>query len=376
MFPAVRAALGKAGMASNMQGGIRDAPILDGGAGALSLYHYQGTSSRVALLLDHCLRDTPTGKQLQICIEDLVLEIGMYGPLWNQRFNTYKRWISSHSWIYHVCSYNNDNEIKLSVDHTQLSPAREGDRAIMDAVSQCVDSASTLRAVNRVRMHHGVVHISDITSADGRKLNDEFLASSEFDGRRNDYLWPVLHHVTPSDYSVWRKTMEFVFCAGNLTLPTPLHTWTLSEERLWLQHWDWFVSEDHSFLYRQVGENGWHRHLRRHRRGRTYHLAYLALTSAPTDDIERATVTGTSAAWTLCSTSSSYNVVDPNARVGRTRQLDAIIYNQPDIRWFMQRLRCSCSTTLLHRHLLAGTALIVSDGSYFPDYQVGACAWT
>ena len=151
-----------------MQGGIRDAPILDGGAGALSLYHYQGTS-RVALLLDHCMRDTPTGKQLQICIEDLVLEIGMYGPLWNQRFNTYKRWISSHSWIYHVCSYNNDNEIKLSVDHTQLSPAREGDRAIMDAVSQCVDSASTLRAVNRVRMHHGVVHISDITLADGRK---------------------------------------------------------------------------------------------------------------------------------------------------------------------------------------------------------------
>ena len=25
-------------------------------------------------------------------------------------------------------------------------------------------------------MHHGVVHVSDITSADGRKLNEEFLA--------------------------------------------------------------------------------------------------------------------------------------------------------------------------------------------------------
>ena len=374
MFPAVRAALGKAGMASNMQGGIRDGPILDGGAGALSLFHYQGTS-RVALLLDHCVRDTPTGKQLQICIEDLVMEIGMYGPLWNQRFNTYKKWTSSHSWIHHVCSYCNDNEITLNVKHAQLSPAREGDRAIMEAVSQCVDSTSTLRAVNRVRMHHGIIHLSDITSADGRKINEEFLASAEFDGRRNDYLWPVLHRVVPADYSAWRRTMEFVFCAGNLTLPTPLRAWKLSHKHLWLQHWDWFVSDDHSFLYRQIGENGWHRHIRRNGRGRTYHLEYLVMTGAPEGDIARATVTGTASAWTLCNTSSNYIVRDPTVRDGVTRRLDAITFHQPEIQWFMQRLRCSCSTSELYRHLMEGTAIIVSDGSYFPDYQVGACAW-
>ena len=36
---------------------------------------------------------------------------------------------------------------------------------------------------------------------------------------------------------------------------------------------------------------------------------------------------------------------------------------------------CSCSTAELYRHLIEGTAIIVSDGSFFPDYQVGACAW-
>ena len=126
----------------------------------------------------------------------------------------------------------------------------------MDTVSQCVDSTSILRAVNRVRMHHDVVHLSDITSADGRKLNEEFLASAEFDGRWNDYFWPVFHRVTPSDYSAWRRMMEYVFCAGNLTLPTPLRAWQLSHQHLWLQHWDWFVSDDHTFLYRQIDENG------------------------------------------------------------------------------------------------------------------------
>ena len=175
MILAVCAAFGKAGMASNLQGGIRDAPVLDGGTGA-SLFFiirvHQGTS-RVALLLDdHCMCNTPTGKQLQICIEDLVLEIGMYGSLWTKQFsNTYKKWTSSHSWIFHLCLYINDHEVKLNVQHAQLTPAREGDRAITEVVSQCVDSVTDLRAVNRVCMHHRVIHVSNITSADGRKLN-------------------------------------------------------------------------------------------------------------------------------------------------------------------------------------------------------------
>ena len=170
--------------------------------------------------------------------------------------------------------------------------------------------------------------------------------------------------------------MEYIFCAGNLTLPTTLRTWQLSDATYWLQHWDWFVSQDYAFLYRQVGENGWHRHLRRNGRGRTYHLKYLALNPMPAGDLLRATVTSTSTAWTLRSTSLQFVVTDPSQEA-TLRSLDAIPYRKHEIRWFMNHPRSSKSRTVqLCQHLLDGTAIQFSDGSYFlADYQVGACAW-
>ena len=88
MYPAVRAALGKLGIASNLKAEFQDGPILDGGAGATSLFHYQGTS-RIALLIEHCAKDTPTGKQIRICIEDLVLEAGLFDQYGRCHFPRY-----------------------------------------------------------------------------------------------------------------------------------------------------------------------------------------------------------------------------------------------------------------------------------------------
>jgi hypothetical protein len=48
-------------------------------------------------------------------------------------------------------------------------------------------------------MLHGVVNISDITAADGRKLDQVFLVSEAFEGNRNDYV---------------RRAMEFLFPAN------------------------------------------------------------------------------------------------------------------------------------------------------------------
>ena len=49
---------------------------------------------------------------------------------------------------------------------------------------------SELQLVNRVRMLHKVVNLSDITTADGRKLDKNGLTSKGHTGRRNKYKWP------------------------------------------------------------------------------------------------------------------------------------------------------------------------------------------
>ena len=48
----------------------------------------------------------------------------------------------------------------------------------------------------------------------------------------------------------------------------------------------------------------------------------------------------------------------------------------PTIPWFFHHLDSSQSTSMrLLQHLQSGTAITVSDGSYFEDFDIGACGW-
>ena len=75
---------------------------------------------------------------------------------------------------YIMCEFNYTHEIRLNIAHAELKPRREGDQSIMAAVYHYFNSAAALRAINRVRMLHGFVNVSDITAADGRALNQFF----------------------------------------------------------------------------------------------------------------------------------------------------------------------------------------------------------
>jgi len=209
MAPAVRAALPKAGFSGSMSSIFRHAPIGSLGLNVTDLYTTMGTT-RTALLVHHSWKNTPTGQLLCTCIEIQVLEMGMYGLIWTNKFPIYSKCCSAHSWLFHVCQFNNDHEIKLNIDHTTLKPKRLLDRAIMDTVKLHFDSKADLCAINRVRMQHIVVSLSDICSANGTSLDTTFLSRSPFSGSRNDFIWPVKHHVSSSDYTTWSKAMEFV----------------------------------------------------------------------------------------------------------------------------------------------------------------------
>jgi len=243
MAPAIRAALPKADFSGSMSSIFRHAPIASLGLNVIDLYTTMGTT-RTALLVHHSWKSTPTGQLLCTCIENQVLEMGLYGLIWTKSFPTYSKWCSAHSWLFHVCQFNNDHKIKLNIDHAILKPKRLLDTAIMDAAKQYFDSKADLRAINRVRMHHKVVSLSDICSANGSSFDTTFLSRTPLGGSRNDFIWPVKHHVSSSDYTTWSKAMEFVFAGPNQTLPIPLGDWLVETDQEWLSEWDWFLSVD------------------------------------------------------------------------------------------------------------------------------------
>ena len=56
-------------------------------------------------------------------------------------------------------------------------------------------------------------------------------------------------------------------------------------------------------------------------------------------------------------------------------RFDAISLLPPPIPWFNNHIHATTSTSLLKDSILTGTAIAVSDGSFFPLQKVGSCAW-
>lgn len=78
MYPAIKAASPKSGIASIISGKIIDGPGGTDGAEALCIYHSMG-ASRTLLLVGQQLRGTPMGFSIRVCIEELVLDTCIYG---------------------------------------------------------------------------------------------------------------------------------------------------------------------------------------------------------------------------------------------------------------------------------------------------------
>ena len=224
MWPAIRAALPKSGITSKIAADIRDGPSINGGGGVLSLFHFQGTS-RTSMIVEQVSRGTPTGKFLLTCIEDLVLESGLYGSLWQMPFHHFHRYTQQHSLIFHACAYNYANKIIISTPHGELKPQREGDSSLMSIAIDRFGTTKELRSIQRVRMKLGVINVSDISSADGKTMDKNFYSTKSNTHRRNTYDWPLKHQISQADYTVWRKFMKHIFRCNNASLPAPLGSW-------------------------------------------------------------------------------------------------------------------------------------------------------
>ena len=123
MWPALKTALPRSGIASNMASAYHNGPREYGGAGVLDLFHFQG-STRTAMVVEHLYRKTPTGYFLLMIIEDVVLETGLYGSLWQMRFETISKYIQNHSLIYSMLEYITAQDIIISTKHGELTKTR------------------------------------------------------------------------------------------------------------------------------------------------------------------------------------------------------------------------------------------------------------
>ena len=215
MWPAIKAALPRSGIASVIAGKIRDGPGGSGGSGSLSLYHYMGTS-RTSKLVEELFRGTPLGFGMKMCIEDLVLDAGWYGLLWKMPFMKISKYIAAHSWLYSVIAYNHKYDISINAAHQVLKEQRVNDAAIMTMACSNFENVSDLRSINRVRQGHQCNSLSEMCTADGLGVDKRYMTSKISDARRNNLGWPTQSHITKKDNRVWKKFITSL-CKENET---------------------------------------------------------------------------------------------------------------------------------------------------------------
>ena len=103
----------------------------------------------------------------------------------------------------------------LQVHNFKLLPPRSRDRWIMQAFIDAGYSLADLLILNLVRQHQQVLFVSDVFSADGRKLDEKYLLRRPRDETWSTLIFPV-QHLQPGHFRLWKSALRRISHPANM----------------------------------------------------------------------------------------------------------------------------------------------------------------
>ena len=375
MAPAIAIGLQKSGISKNFPSDARHAPITSGGFNVLHMYNEMGVA-RTTALLEHCHNETPTGKFMKMHLEHLVMEAGLYGSIWMMPQPKLEQWCTTTTWIFHTYTFQADNEIVLNINHHKLEPQRMHDKAIMELATKFTSATTELRSINKVRMIHEVIHLSDLTTANGKALDPAFLISDPFPERKNDYKWPTNHHVTSKDFTVWRRFMNHIYNNDNMSLVQSLGPWIRPLHPRDHTTWHWFLDTRQNLIYERVNDK-YALHQRVPRQHRHFQYEFHYSDSIPTHVVPVSVQLHTQTILLLNQGPSflqhRQTVITPRPQFQNEEICTYLKEHLPP--WCVQSIRATPQIDQLLQELITGTACVVSDGSHYPLLSKAGAGW-
>ncbi len=223
---------------------IRYGPAkLGGGIGLPNPFLDQGIK-KIAYIVEHLWKRTPTGLILHKNISSLCLEGGFFGNPFEQDPSPL-RWMSSKSsWIANAWDFAHQHKITISnLPCTFLAPKRISDVSIMMGLATTTNSPALLLKLNACRLYLGVTCLSDICLANGHQLDSHFLYDNSplpSPLYRNSFLWPKQPRPPYTYWKLWNQHLRMAFCNLGTTLTHPLGD-RISTIQPMDPQWDWFV---------------------------------------------------------------------------------------------------------------------------------------
>ena len=372
--PALTAGLQASGLSHSFPRAILYAPATAQGLGVQNLFHTQNIR-HVKDIVDQRWRQTPSAKFIGCTLEAVKLEAGIAGHLFE--YTDTIHWMNTPNlWAMKTLEYCQSYNISFKEPGAILAPKRLRDVLIMDALALYGFSTSTMQAVNRCRLYKQVCTVSDISTGDGKAIHPQAYEKGRM-GRRNSYNWPAQGLPSSSDWKMWKAAIDTVFRQDNV-FHSGLGHWTLTEEEYY-RDWDYFLTSEDDLVQHDNGEwlyyNPFVVQTRRYRR---YDMSFVRRRSStkPRGTLWRTTIQIRHEVGTT--QGKDYNVINPVdfPRNVVTRNYRDALRTYPDSVWACTSLTGEEHIPEIRKAIAEGTAMAVSDGSFYEKEHLGAMFWT
>ena len=221
------------GVVRTVPTGLRRLHTSFGGFGLFNLPVEQ-MICRVNMLMQHYHTSTNVSKKLDASIRYLQLQLGTPH---NPCLLDYAAWghLAPLSWVKMLWRTLTHFDIHLHMAFSSIAPPRERDQVLMDIIASHDLDRETVRSLNRCRVALESLFLSDISTADGKYLED-FVFNPGGRGRSSKYKFPR-EVPTRGDWDRWSNFWHSYTATGN-ALHVPLGNWINPTHRVWKWHYN------------------------------------------------------------------------------------------------------------------------------------------
>jgi endonuclease/exonuclease/phosphatase family metal-dependent hydrolase len=207
--------------------------------GGIGLYDLpiETAAANLSMLLQHYEVQTKLGITLKAAIEHLQIEIGVSDCPFNYDYDTWSP-LATDSWVKALWEKIDKMGIVLEMQYTQIPKPRENDSTIMNCMVELGVRGAKLISVNRVRLAQESLFLSDITTANGKKLESQLLNTwwkETYEGELGKHRSTLSYGraaPTAQDWKEWKKSLKKLG-SNTLSLHEPLGRWINPTTRKW-----------------------------------------------------------------------------------------------------------------------------------------------
>ena len=228
------------GVARTVTKGLRRLQSTFGGFGLFSLATEQ-LIGRVNLLMQHYHTPSNISKKLDASLRYLQLQLGTTQNPFDLEYDEWSH-LAPLSWVKMLWRSLYYYNIKLHMKYDPIPIPREQDLAIMQIIHATGMSKSAEKSMNRCRVHIGAIFLSDLSSADGKYL-EQFTFNIKQNGVNSRYKFPR-EIPSQADKKRWTEFWNRYTSIGN-RLPRELGKWVHPTHR----QWKWHFNKKEGLLY-------------------------------------------------------------------------------------------------------------------------------